>query len=131
MEISIVHGYFLGDSGSAIYVRELAREFVRQGHNVTLVCQEPEGRDLDFIDCSYRLDDTNTRVETVFERDAIYSGSCRLVRPDLCGSLLTYVPGPFSGYQAVTFQDADDELIASFVERNVRALEAIFSKWPP
>lgn len=131
MEISIVHGYFLGDSGSAIYVRELAREFVRQGHSVTLVCQEPDGRDHDFIDSFHQLDATNTRIETIFERDTAYPGRCRLVRPDLGGSLLTYVPGPFSGYEAIPFQEADEERIAACVDRNTRALETVFSRWPP
>lgn len=131
MEISIVHGYFLGDSGSAIYVRELAREFVRQGHNVTLVCQEPDRQGLDFIDSFYQLDATNTRIETLLERDAAYAGRCRLVRPDVGGSLLTYVPGPFSGYEAIPFQEADEALIAAYIDRNSKALETIFSRWPP
>ena len=40
MRVALVHGYFLHDSGSGIYVRELARSLVRLGHDVTLVCQE-------------------------------------------------------------------------------------------
>lgn len=131
MAIAIVHGYFLGDSGSAIYVRELAREFTRQGHDVTLVCQDSRPEDHGFIDSYYELDEDNRRIITRFERSASGPGSCRLVRPALDGRLLTYVPGPFPGYDAVTFQQAAESRIKDYIRRNTRALTAVFSRWRP
>ncbi|RJQ42320.1 MAG: glycosyltransferase [Gaiellales bacterium] len=131
VRIAIVHGYFLGDSGSAVYVRELAREFTRQGNEVTLVCQEPGAPGYWFIDSFYELDEQNSGMSAVFEREPLSAGSCRLVRPDLGGRLLTYVAGPFPGYQAVPFQDAPDEWIEDYVDSNVRALAAVFSRWQP
>jgi len=55
----VVHGYFLHDSGSGVYVRELARALVRLGHEVTLVCQDREPERCDFIDSAYDLDAAN------------------------------------------------------------------------
>lgn len=129
MRIAVVHGYFLHDSGSAIYARELAREFTSLGHEVTLVCQDQEPQRCDFIDSVYDLDPDNSRFQTVFERDAHLAGSCRLVRPHLGGRLLTYVAGPFPGFEAVPFQDATTGIIDAYVTANTRALTAIFDRW--
>lgn len=131
IRIAIVHGYFLGDSGSAVYVRELAREFCRQGHEVTLVCQEREAGRFSFIDSVFDLDDQNTTIVTRSEGEGMYQGTCRLVRPSLDGNLLTYVPGPFPGFRAVAFQEASVEAIDDYVARNLRGLGTIFSRWHP
>jgi glycosyltransferase involved in cell wall biosynthesis len=131
MHIAIVHGYFLGDSGSAVYVRELAREFTHQGHEVTLVCQESHPGDYDFIDSFYELDGENAVLQSRLEGETDLLGSCRLVRPNLGGTLLTYVAGPFPGYEALPFQEASDSQVEEFTERNARALDVIFSRWVP
>lgn len=135
MRIAIVHGYFLGDSGSAIYTRELARELVRQGHEVTLICQEQRPEDYEFIDRAYDLDDANCRISLVFEREDRQKkegfGRCRLVRPNLGGPLLTYGPGPFSGFESIPFQEASTPQIDQYIKNNVRAVKTIFARWPP
>lgn len=131
IRIAIVHGYFLDDSGSAVYVRELARELTRQGHDVTLVCQETQARDYDFIDACYDLDDDNGKLATVFQRQAPGPGRCRLVRPDLGGTLLTYVAGPFTGFTAIPFQEATVAQVDEYIQRNRRALKTIFTRWRP
>ena len=41
MRIFIWHGYLLGGTGSNIYTRQLAREWGRAGHDVTVFSQEP------------------------------------------------------------------------------------------
>ncbi|MHB8921974.1 MAG: glycosyltransferase family 4 protein [Thermoleophilia bacterium] len=129
MRITIVHGYFLHDSGSAIYARELAREFTGQGHEVTLVCQDQEPERCDFIDSVYELDADNSHFQTIYERDSLLSGSCRLVRPHLGGHLLTYVSGPFPGFDAVPLQDATTGMINAYVVANTRALSVTFERW--
>ncbi len=131
MRIAIIHGYFLSDSGSAIYVRELSRELARQGHEVTLVCQEQEPEQYDFIDSAYQLDETNGQLRLLFGRETAGAGLCRLVRPHLGGKLLTYVAGPFPGFEAIPFQDAPGSLVDAYIEANCKALGAIFNSWPP
>jgi glycosyltransferase involved in cell wall biosynthesis len=128
MRIGIVHGYFLGDSGSGIYVSQLARELTRQGHEVTLVCQEQHPDIYDFIDSAYALDGDGPLL--LFQQEKKYAGSCRLVRPALEGELLTYVEGEFAPFKSCTFQDATTAQITRFVDSNVRALTAAFDKWP-
>ncbi len=130
MRIAIVHGYFLGDSGSAIYTRELAREFTREGHDVTLICQEQRPKDYDFIDCLYDFNSDNTRAEMVFERETAYSGRCRLVRPDIHGYLPTYVAGPFPPFNAAPLQDSQKDIVERYIEDNVTAMTACFDRWP-
>ena len=106
MRIAIVHGYFLADSGSGIYVRELARAFVALGHDVTLVCQERTPELYDFIDAGYSLNSNNRHIAALFTRPRRYAGSCRFVRPDIHGRLLTYVASGEMAFVNQTFQDA-------------------------
>lgn len=134
MRVALVHGYFLSDSGSGVYVRELARALVRLGHEVTLVCQEREPRLYDFIDSAFALDESNATLEPVYEAPHAYAGSCRLVRPSLGGKLLVYVGGPFPPFaqQDVTaFQNASAAARGRYVSANVAALRTTFAAWPP
>ena len=133
--VTVVHGYFLHDSGSGTYVRELTRELVREGHDVTLVCQERSPELCDFIDSVHALDATNTRAAPLGDsRPPLYAGRCRLVRPNLGGRLLVYVEGPFPGFPregVKAFQDAPTDWIEDYVAANVEALRTVFAAWPP
>ena len=131
LKLAVVHGYFLSDSGSAVFVRELTRSFVRQGHDVTLVCQERHPEDYDFIDSAYVFDPDNKEPEQVFEREARYQGRCRLVRPDIHNNLLTYVKPAEGSLGGWTFQEAPFAWIRAYIEDNVKALTKIFDLWPP
>lgn len=134
MHVALVHGYFLHDSGSGIYVRELAHALVRLGHDVTLVCQEREPQRYDFIDSAYVLDASNSRLRQTGSAPRMYAGSCRMVRPHLAGKLLVYVAGAFPGFareDVEAFQNAPTEMLDGYVAANVRALRTIFAEWPP
>jgi glycosyltransferase involved in cell wall biosynthesis len=134
MRVTLVHGYYLHDSGSGIYVRELARAFARLGHDVTLVCQEREPGRYDFIDSAYVLDEGNSRLRRVHSAPRLYAGSCRLVRPHLAGKLLVYVDGPFPGFareEVAAFQNASAKERDRYVASNVAALRTVFAEWPP
>lgn len=133
MRVTVLHGYYLHDSGSGIYVRELARALVRLGHEVTLVCQEREPQRYDFIDSAYVLDGVNSSLERVHAAPRRYSGSCRLVRPNLGSRLLVYVKGPFPGFEVddvTAFQDATEAERDTYVAANVAALRTVFAQWP-
>jgi glycosyltransferase involved in cell wall biosynthesis len=112
MRIAVVHGYYLGDSGSGIYVRNLVRGLLAEGHEVMLVCQERHPERYGFID----------------------SATFRFIRPNLDGNLLVYVDGPFAGFapsQIATFQDAPYDRIEKYVAANTQALRTAFAEWPP
>ena len=135
MRIAVVHGYFLGDSGSGIYARNLVSGLLAEGHDVTLVCQEREPEKYELIDSVWALDASNTQLRRLgTEHHAIRRGTCRLVRPDLGGRLLVYVDGPFAGFErdcVKTFQDAPDDWITAYIDANVAALRTTFEKWEP
>jgi glycosyltransferase involved in cell wall biosynthesis len=134
MRVALVHGYYLHDSGSGIYVRELAHALVRLGHEVTLVCQEREPQRYDFIDSAYVLDADNSELQALHSAPCSYAGSCRLVRPHLGGKLLVYVEGPFPGFareDVSAFQNVSAAARDRYVDSNVRALRTIFAEWPP
>jgi glycosyltransferase involved in cell wall biosynthesis len=134
MRVTLVHGYFLHDSGSGVYVRELARAFVRLGHDVTLVCQEREPERCDFIDSAYVLEPGNTALRRIYSAPRLHAGSCRLVRPDLAGELLVYVEGSdFPGFdrtRVTAFQNASAPARERYVAANVAALRTTFAEWP-
>lgn len=135
MRIAVVHGYYLGDSGSGVYSRYLASQLAADGHEVTLVCQERHPERYDFIDSTWALDATNTVLERVGEEDyPVGPGSCRLVRPNLGGRLLVYVDGPFDGFEPSgikPFQEAPEDWIEDYVHANVTALQTAFERWEP
>lgn len=135
MRVAVVHGYFLHDSGSGRYVQELAQALVREGHEVTLVCQERHPERYDFIDEACDFDETNSSCSLEYELPhPRYPGRCRLVRPHLGGRLLVYVEGPFEGFRRShvrAFQNAPREWIDAYLAANVAALRAAFAVRPP
>ena len=50
MKLLMTHGYMLSDTGSNVYVQSLCRALAREGHEVHLLCQEPEPLSYDFVD---------------------------------------------------------------------------------
>lgn len=134
MRIAVIHGYYLHDSGSGIYVREVVRELVRQGHDVTLVCQERSPELYDFIDTAWGFEENNLELVHLGDlRQPLYEGRCRLVRPHL-SRLLVYVDGPFPGFEAErvrAFQDSPTDWIDAYALDNTAALRATFAAWPP
>ena len=97
MRILIWHGYLLGGTGSNVYTRQLAREWSRAGHEVTVLCQErhPERHDL---------------------------GAARVVRPDVGGLLPVFVLDRYEGYRVELLQDCTRAELDAWVEANATAV---------
>jgi glycosyltransferase involved in cell wall biosynthesis len=101
VRILIWHGYLLGGTGSNVYTRSLAREWMRAGHDVTIVCQErhPEKYDV---------------------------GGARLVVPELPDGLLpVFVLDEYEGLEARLLQDFTPAQRESYVQSNARALREL------
>ena len=101
MRILIWHGYLLGGTGSNVYTRSLAREWMRAGHDVTIVCQErhPEKYDL---------------------------GGARVVVPELPDGLLpVFVLDEYEGLEARLLQDFTSAQREAYVQANAEALRAL------
>ena len=97
MRIHLWHGYLLAGTGSNVYTRQLAREWSRAGHEVTVFSQEarPERFDL---------------------------GGARTVRPDVGRLLPVFVLDRYEGYEVRLLQDCTRAELEAWVEANARAL---------
>jgi glycosyltransferase involved in cell wall biosynthesis len=99
VKIVVWHGYLLGGTGSNVYTRQLAREWSRVGHEVTVLCQEPDPE---------RYDVGNARVE----------------RPDVGGLLPVFVLDHYEGYRVQLLQDCSRSELEEWVEANANAVRA-------
>lgn len=99
MRILIWHGYLLGGTGSNVYTRQLAREWARAGHDVTVLSQEPHPEHYDL-------------------------GAARTVRPDVGGLLPVFVLDHYEGYRVELLQDCSRAELDGWVEANAAAVRA-------
>jgi glycosyltransferase involved in cell wall biosynthesis len=97
MRILLWHGYLLGGTGSNVYTRQLAREWSRAGHDVTVLCQEPHPERYDV-------------------------GGAEVVRPDVGGLLPVFVLDRYDGYEVKLLQDCRRAELDAWVEANAAAL---------
>jgi glycosyltransferase involved in cell wall biosynthesis len=97
VRILIWHGYLLGGTGSNVYTRQLAREWAHEGHDVTVLCQEPHPELLDL------------------------SGA-EVVRPDVHGLLPVFVHDRYEGYRVELVQDCSRAELDDWVEANAAAV---------
>jgi glycosyltransferase involved in cell wall biosynthesis len=97
MRILLWHGYLLGGTGSNVYTRQLAREWARAGHDVTVLCQEshPERHDV---------------------------GGARVVRPEVGGLLPVFVLDQYEGYRVRLLQDCTRAELDAWVGANAAAV---------
>ncbi|MDP9241401.1 MAG: glycosyltransferase, partial [Actinomycetota bacterium] len=100
MRIVIWHGYLLGGTGSNVYTRALARAWGRLGHDVTVVCQEPDPGAYDL-------------------------GGATVVRPDIGGLLPVFVLDHYEGVEARLLPDLSAAQREDFVARNAAAIREL------
>src|SRR5947208_7898040 len=100
MRIVLWHGYLLGGTGSNVYTRALARVWSRLGHEVVLVCQEPNPGAYDL-------------------------GGARVVRPTLPDNLLpVFVLDRYEGLEPQLLQELTPEERERYVAANAAAVRA-------
>jgi glycosyltransferase involved in cell wall biosynthesis len=100
VRILLWHGYLLGGTGSNVYTRQLAREWSRGGHDVTVLSQEPRPEDFDL-------------------------GGARAVRPDVGGLLPVFVLDRYEGYRVRLLQDCSRAELDGWVEANAAAIREL------
>ena len=100
MRILLWHGYLLGGTGSNVYTRQLAREWSREGHDVTVLSQEPRPEAYDL-------------------------GAAAAVRPDVAGFLPVFVLDRYEGYEVRRVQDCTREELDTWVGANAAAVRAL------
>jgi glycosyltransferase involved in cell wall biosynthesis len=97
VRILLWHGYLLGGTGSNVYTRQVAREWSRAGHDVTVFCQEPHP-----------------------ERHDV--GGAEVVRPDVGGLLPVFVRDRYEGYRVELVHELPRAELEAWVEANAAAL---------
>jgi len=100
VRILLWHGYLLGGTGSNVYTRQLAREWSRAGHDVTVLSQEPRPETYDL-------------------------GAAATVRPDVHGFLPVFVLDRYEGYEVRRVQDCTRAELDTWVEANASAVRAL------
>ena len=100
MRIVLWHGYLLGGTGSNVYTRALAREWSNAGHDVVVVCQEPDPEQYDL-------------------------GGAEIVRPQLGGPLPMFVLDRYEGLEPRLLQELTREERERYVEQNAAAVREL------
>lgn len=119
----MTHGYMLSGSGSNVYVQNLCRALVRRGHEVHLLCQEPNPLDCDFVDEHSAVSPDG--IYRLGKQDTPYEGCCAVYRPEIGDLLPVYVYDDYPGWRVKTFLDLVDEELEAYVQRNVRATRLV------
>jgi glycosyltransferase involved in cell wall biosynthesis len=120
----MTHGYMLSGTGSNVYVQNLCRGLVREGHDVHLLCQEPQPLAYDFVNECSTVDEGE--VDRQGEQETAYAGRCAVYRPEIGGLLPVYVYDDYPDWRVKTFLDLSDEEFENYVERNVEAVRAVY-----
>ena len=123
MRMIITHGYMFSGSGSNVYVQNLCRALAREGHDVHLLCQEPEPLAYDFVDEYATV--SGEGVERRGEQETPYPGRCSVYRPEIGDLLPVYVYDEYPGWRVKTFLDLTDEEFENYLDRNVEALRTV------
>jgi len=123
MRIIMTHGYMLSGTGSNIYVQSLCRALVGEGHDLHLLCQDPDPLSYDFVGKSAKVDAGG--VEDLGEQETPYPGLCVVYRPEIGDLLPVYVYDEYPGWRVKTFLDLTEEELDNYLRRNVDALKTV------
>jgi len=129
MNILVLHGYLLTETGSNLYVTNLVREFCRNGHNVILLCQDYSPEKQDYIEEVYVFDKSNKKPELIHHKDTIYPGKCTFFKTDIGGLLPVYVLDHYNGFRVKIFPDCTNNEINFYVDQYVNVLLWILNKF--
>ena len=113
MKIIMTHGYMLSGTGSNIYVQSLCRALVSEGHDVHLLCQEPDPLAYDFVGKSAKVDAIG--IEDLGKQETPYTGHCTLYRPEIGDLLPVYVYDDYPGWLVKTFLDLTEEELENYL----------------
>ncbi|ABG03989.1 glycosyl transferase, group 1 [Rubrobacter xylanophilus DSM 9941] len=126
MRLLMTHGYMFSGSGSNVYVQNLCRALVREGHEVHLLCQEPRPLAYDFVDAHFLAD--GAKLRRIGERKTPYPGRCVVYNPEIGDLLPVYVYDEYPGWRVKTFLDLTEEELERYVALNAGAVRAVLER---
>src|SRR5919107_3991659 len=119
----MTHGYMLSGTGSNVYVQNLCRALAGMGHDVHLLCQEPNPLSYDFVTGHYRA--SARGVEKLGGQAPLYAGSCHVYQPEIGDLLPVYVYDDYPGWCVKTFLGLSEWEFENYVSKNVAALRKV------
>lgn len=129
MRIALLHGYRLAGSGSNEYTRYLARELARQGHEVHVLCREPDPQEIDFADGAFAWNPGEPPA-TLFTRCQVHPGSCTLHRIPHGELVPVYVTDKQRRGRVRPFTALTDEELARYRARYTGLVRAVLEQHP-
>jgi glycosyltransferase involved in cell wall biosynthesis len=123
MRLLMTHGYLLSGTGSNVYVQNLCRALVKMGHEVHLLCQEPDPLSHDFVNEHYQA--SGAGVEKLGEQAPSYPGFCAVYQPQIGDLLPVYVYDDYPGWRVKTFLGLTEAEFENYVTKNVAAVRAV------
>jgi glycosyltransferase involved in cell wall biosynthesis len=123
MKLIMTHGYMLSGTGSNVYVQSLCRALVGEGHDLHLICQEPDPLSFDFVNEHATVDAEGVHVQG--EKESPFPGRCVVYVPDIGDLLPVYVYDDYPGWRVKTFLDLTQEELDNYLGRNVDAVQSV------
>ena len=123
MRLIMTHGYMLSGTGSNVYVQSLCRALVGEGHDVHLICQEPDPLSFDFVNEHATVDAVG--IHDQGEQQTSFPGRCVVYVPDIGDLLPVYVYDDYPGWRVNTFIDLTQDELNNYLGRNVEAVQGV------
>jgi glycosyltransferase involved in cell wall biosynthesis len=123
MRLIMTHGYMLSGTGSNVYVQSLCRALVGEGHDLHLICQEPDPLSFDFVN-----EHATVKAEGIRDRgeqETPFPGRCVVYVPDIGDLLPVYVYDDYPGWLVKTFLDLTQDELDNYLGRNVEAVRSV------
>lgn len=136
--ILIVHGFLLSGTGSNIYSCNVAKQWKKQNHAITIFCQDPDAGTYDWVDEFFTKnviafffllfsftsknkmmnEDHFNRKSFFFccfqdelPKEQVQAGKVRVILPDIADLLPVYQYDEYKGYTTKTIPNLTDEEI--------------------
>lgn len=130
MRILLWHGWLLEGTGSNVYAAKVSEVWRRQGHEVLVVCQEPNPERIPFVDGA-AVAGPDGPTEPRPTRAAPGPGHVVILRPEIGSLLPVFVLDEYEGFEVKRFVDLSDGELDRYLDLNVAALRGIARQWPP
>jgi glycosyltransferase involved in cell wall biosynthesis len=129
MKIGIFHGYELSGSGSNQATQYLARALACAGHEVHILCREPNPASIDFLDKAIQWDNFG-QFKILFETEGNKKGACILHQLPLPPVNAVYItdtqrPGNVKAFSALT-----DKELKEYHRFVVNSLQSVLEAHP-
>lgn len=127
MRIGLFHGYELTGSGSNEYVRYLSRALARRGHEVHVLCREPDPAAIPHVARAFAWDADGTARE-LFVRKA--EGACTVHRLPHAGVRPVYLTDKQREGDVKAFVALTDEELRAYHELTTAVVRAVLARFP-